>query len=72
MAGGQQFQSKPKLTDAFGFISNSERKAQSRLAYRSAYGLTKDGRGSGWMKPSRQPTRAASDLEGLLAGALCA
>lgn len=50
MAGGQQFQSKPKLTDAFGFISNSERKAQSRLAYRSAYGLTKDGRGSGWMK----------------------
>ena len=50
MAGGQVFQQKPKLTDAFGFVSNSERKAQARLTYRSTYGLGKDGKGSGWMK----------------------
>ena len=50
MAGGQVFQQKPKLTDAFGFISNTERKAQARLTYRSMYGLTEAGKGSDWMK----------------------
>ena len=60
MAGGQVFQQKPKLTDAFGFVSNSERKALARQTYRTMYGLTKDGKGSGWMKHGVCPPTKAT------------